>query len=722
MGVVIVSAAVIGVIAVNMVSQQGKVRELRLIRQYEDRIAALRDQTEQKIRQTLEQTFDRVQANRFLQGSPDALLEEMKKIVLQNPIVQYPFVLELKDEPAFLFPFSRKTSTSGTAIPDKASLDPSIRDTYRRGNLLEAQNRQYQSAIVLYQKAARETSRPASKLYIQNAIARCYFKSNRFSQALWYYHHILDQPGIRTPAEQELYFLTLRQAALSYKLLRLDSQALKYYLQLYEAVIGSRRIKHAGIAELFKNEALDYLNQYAGQNNEERERFSRAKASDSLTQASHLDIALSWMFFELDPPSQSTRPELSANRSEELESFKLRELYTTNDEKAQFYKTVKQSPFWSGKPLNATFIDSVAEKGTGASFDLAYRKLSRDLAFGFHPSVAYVGERLFRDIADRIVTEPRLQARMVKTGTILKTTRDSHPSRLLAIPFTNFFTRYEIVLQSDRRDYFGSQAQKEILASYILIALLIIVMTGGAAIFYKYIGREEELLRLKSEFVDSVSHTLKTPLARMGLLAENIQQGWVKDETQKEQFLETIMAETARMNDTIDNMLNFSRIESGKKQYEFSETKLQNIVDDFVRQYSRHATDAGFSLEHRIDPELPPIPLDPDAIKLVLVNLLQNAIKYSGGEKYIKISLYRENDEAVLAIEDRGLGIAPKDLRRIFDKFYRAGDSRVKAREGSGLGLFLVRHAVAAHNGRITVLSEPGKGSTFLVYFPLGKR
>lgn len=718
MGVIIASAFIISILAISMVSQQEKVRELRIRERMNDRLTSIQDRLDRDIQSTLEQVFARVGQETFSPHAPNSVLGRMKEIVLENPIVQYPFILEPSGE-TFLFPFSRKALGSVTAIADKALADATIRSIYREARRVEVDKRQYSSAISLYQKAYRQAVSPVTKLYVANAIARCYFKSNRFRQALWYYHGNLDKTATSFRREQELHFLTLRQIALSYKLMRLNPEALQYYLNLYEAVISNAVTAHPNVAEMFKNEALDYLNQYTLNDDEDSERFNRAKASDRLKQASSLDIALSWMFFELESPTTAS------DGIEDADSIKLRELYTTTDRKARFYRAVKDSDQWKDQPIGRTHYSSVKEKtrvGTGApiQFHIVSRKISDNLVFGFYPSLRHVRDQLFKDITSGILENPNLSLRLLRKNT-LPTKRERFQYTLLSIPVGSLFPHHEIVLKSTHRDFFRRLAKREIRSSYILIALLIMVMTVGTVIFYKYIVREEELLRLKAEFVDSVSHTLKTPLTRMGLLAENIRQGWVKDQHQREQFLATIMAETSRMNDMINNMLNFSRIESGKKQYEFSRAPLQDIVAATLQQYSGDIEAAGFTCVQEIDHTLPPIRMDVDAVKLVLVNLLQNAVKYSDRAKHIEIRLYRKDEHAVLAVTDHGMGINQRDRHQIFEKFFRAADSNVKAREGSGLGLFLVHHAVAAHNGNIEVTSEPGTGSTFLVYLPIEK-
>jgi signal transduction histidine kinase len=295
--------------------------------------------------------------------------------------------------------------------------------------------------------------------------------------------------------------------------------------------------------------------------------------------------------------------------------------------------------------------------------------------------------------------------------------------QLFSVPFRRISTGKVLVLLSNRGDYVESVVEKDIRLLYGLMTALLAALALGLFILYKYITREAELVRLKTDFVDSVSHTLKTPLTRMTLLAENVQRGWVTEENQKTAFLQTIVRETTLMNEMIDNMLDFSRIEAGKKQYYFQVSSLPDIVQSVVERYAVYLEKNGFELNVEILDELPPFELDREAVALIIANLLQNAVKYTDREKekYIAVRVCREKESALIEVQDRGMGIADKDLPDIFKKFYRVPGSEVKAREGSGLGLFIARHAAAAHNGDIRVKSQIGKGSTFTVRIPIEK-
>jgi signal transduction histidine kinase len=203
------------------------------------------------------------------------------------------------------------------------------------------------------------------------------------------------------------------------------------------------------------------------------------------------------------------------------------------------------------------------------------------------------------------------------------------------------------------------------------------------------------------------------------MLTEKLQLGWVTQESKKQEYLQTILSETDRMSEMITNMLDFSKIEAGRKQYRMEVTDMSRVVRETVESYTKYIHNQGFQLQVDIDDSIPPFPLDDEAVQLIVVNLLQNAVKYSIEEKFIRVLLYRENGSVVLEVEDRGIGMEEKEHKKIFDRFYRAPGSRIQTAEGSGLGLYLVRHAVHAHHGEITVNSQPGKGSRFKITLPL---
>jgi signal transduction histidine kinase len=224
---------------------------------------------------------------------------------------------------------------------------------------------------------------------------------------------------------------------------------------------------------------------------------------------------------------------------------------------------------------------------------------------------------------------------------------------------------------------------------------------------------------LKSDFVSNVSHELRTPLALIRLYAETLELGRINTDEKKEQYYKIIRKESERLTALINNILDFSRIEAGRKEYEFRETDIAELVRNTLDSYRYQVEQQGFVLEENIEPNLPIVYVDREAIARALVNLVNNALKYSDREKYLSVKLYKDLGVVKLEVVDHGIGIERRDQSKIFEKFYRAGDPLVHNTKGSGLGLSLVRHISRAHGGEIEVESTPGRGSKFTLSLPL---
>ena len=224
---------------------------------------------------------------------------------------------------------------------------------------------------------------------------------------------------------------------------------------------------------------------------------------------------------------------------------------------------------------------------------------------------------------------------------------------------------------------------------------------------------------MKSEFVSNVSHELRTPLALIRLYAETLELGRISGSGKQQEYYEIIRKESERLTSLINNILDFSRIESGKKEYNFRETNVADLVRDTLESYRFEIEQNGFKFEQKIDSDVPPLMVDREAIARSLLNLVNNALKYSPNEKYLGVNLYRDNGAVNLEVVDHGIGIAPKEQSKIFEKFYRVGDPLVHNTKGSGLGLSLVSHIVQAHGGEVAVESQPGHGSKFIISLPM---
>jgi two-component system, OmpR family, phosphate regulon sensor histidine kinase PhoR len=227
------------------------------------------------------------------------------------------------------------------------------------------------------------------------------------------------------------------------------------------------------------------------------------------------------------------------------------------------------------------------------------------------------------------------------------------------------------------------------------------------------------LAELKSNFVSSVSHDLKTPLALIQLFAETLELGRLKNTDRAHEYYRIINSEARKLTRLINNLLDFSKIEAGLRKYELEPVDLRDVtrrVVDALESQFRHNQ---FSVTVRV-PEAPlVVTLDPEAAEQALENLLSNAMKYSPEHRDIGVDVAVDGRYGVVRVRDRGIGIPARLQRRIFQKFFRVQTDAGTGPQGTGLGLAIVDHVMRAHGGFVRVDSEPGRGSTFALHFRL---
>jgi len=253
-----------------------------------------------------------------------------------------------------------------------------------------------------------------------------------------------------------------------------------------------------------------------------------------------------------------------------------------------------------------------------------------------------------------------------------------------------------------------------------LSILLALALLGGVAFAFRAADRAIKLSTMKSDFVSNVSHELRTPLASIRVFAELLRLGRVRSPEKIQEYGEYIEAESRRLSGLINNILDFSRIESGRKTYDFTVSDVSEVVAAVLKSFEIRLAPEGFQV-HFQGPSspLPSVEMDPDAISQAVHNLLDNAVKFSGESKEIEVHLSREDDSVVISVEDHGVGIASDEQKKIFERFHRVSTGLVHDVKGSGLGLSIVHHIVQAHRGTVTVRSEVGKGSTFSIHLPV---
>jgi signal transduction histidine kinase len=362
----------------------------------------------------------------------------------------------------------------------------------------------------------------------------------------------------------------------------------------------------------------------------------------------------------------------------------------------------------------------------GASrFLISYSRLAdipndRFLYAGFCWNFDYVKSRLFPEIAAKVEQDTGIRVRLIEPADSVPAPPDrmvSENTLTMAAGGFPFPWRY-VVTRSDVEDL-RRVARGENILIVILLACLIGLMSLGAYLFVRDVSRQGETAAMKSRFIDNISHELKTPLTLIRLYGETLKnQRHLSEEGRREAY-EIITGESVRLSNMISNVLDMSRIERDVLEFHFKSGSIAEAVKSTLESYRYHLDKKGFAVREDIEMEIPPIKFDREAMASVVVNLLSNAMKFSPETKDVSVRVFRRGDEAVLQVADRGIGISRQDTGRIFERFYRSQNAAGPDAGGSGLGLTIVKHIVEAHGGRITVESEPGRGSVFSVFLPL---
>lgn len=252
----------------------------------------------------------------------------------------------------------------------------------------------------------------------------------------------------------------------------------------------------------------------------------------------------------------------------------------------------------------------------------------------------------------------------------------------------------------------------------VLSVVLVAVLLAGYLVL-RDVHREADTAELRSHFVASVSHELRTPLASIRAHAETLLLGRTPGAETTSEYLRTIVSESERLGRLVDSVLEFSRIEQGRKIYRMRVTALDDVVRAAARTMEYPLSQLGFTLDIRSDGTHPTVLGDPEALTHAILNLLSNAMKYSGEARRIEMQTGTRGGDAFVEVTDHGIGIPRDEHSRIFERFHRVRSTETEGIAGAGLGLALALHVVEAHQGRIAVVSDVGRGSTFAVNLPL---
>jgi two-component system, OmpR family, phosphate regulon sensor histidine kinase PhoR len=251
----------------------------------------------------------------------------------------------------------------------------------------------------------------------------------------------------------------------------------------------------------------------------------------------------------------------------------------------------------------------------------------------------------------------------------------------------------------------------------LLVMTLVACLITGVVLALVFVRKEANLSRLQLDFVSKVSHELRTPLTSIRMFVETLR--YEHEPQRVATCLDVLQRETERLSARIERLLDWGRMEAGKRVYELQRDDMNQVISATIDHFRGATVGQDRAIELSVPEHLPPILADRGALEDALLNLLTNAHKYSPLDQPIRLRAFTDRHNVYVAVEDHGIGIARNEHHRVFEKFYRSDDRLSRSIEGSGLGLAIVQHVVLAHHGRISLRSAPGRGSTFTMAIPI---
>jgi len=327
------------------------------------------------------------------------------------------------------------------------------------------------------------------------------------------------------------------------------------------------------------------------------------------------------------------------------------------------------------------------------------------LAEVFRPAYMHAAS-MFNETAWRIVDEQ---------GKVVAGADQVSGSPFLKSQFAANVPGWQIEIYLKDKSIFEWESRRKT-AMYVWVGMLVIAMMAFMAVAGgSILVQQARVNRLKNDFLATVSHELRTPLASMRLMLDTVLEGRYSGEGKAKEYLELAAKENERLTRLIENFLSFSKMARNKKSFDIRPASAEEIASEAAEAVKNKYEQHGCDFEMTIARDVPPVMADKDAIVTVLVNLLDNACKYTGTEKQIRLNVFYNDGGVYFQVADNGIGMGRRALRKIFDKFYQVDQSLARKAEGCGLGLSIVKFIVEAHKGKIEVESKSGKGSTFTI-------
>lgn len=622
------------------------------------------------------------------------LNQKLNTFKVHNPLVKEPFFLEEKR--GIQFPVAKLLYLlDGSTEPlTSPSLLSNLLKNFIAGQQAEFQQKNFRTALSFYRQAFRLTSNSRIKGELLNAAARVQKKSSLFQEALDTYKVVTENYGqVKLSTGVPLGIAAHLEIGSLYLLLENPSSAGQTFVDLYRALLqGNWKLERA---------QYDYFTQSIKGSLDEI--FSQLQVSTDLE-----SLKKSFQQLVDEEKKQKERTEellvFQESAASELLSRGAQESGWTQNSTKRYMLEIDRQPYLVILLKNDTYNKTQSSGYWGLLID------KESMAFKLKESI----------LKNLISVKKMGWIVWDREGKLILSSEDLPAGSINAqANFPGNFPDWQLQLQQQDPRLFESFLTSKRGIYFFMFLLIGGILIFGSILTVRTVSRELELARMKSDFVSTISHEFKSPLTSIRQLAEMLQSGRVPSDERRQKYYDVLVEQSERLSLLTENVLNFARIEEGKKEFRFELVDIEAMLEDIVSPIKDRVSHDGFELELKMESSLPAIRADSTSINQAVTNLIDNAIKYSCDTKRVIVRVFVEDNTLAISVRDFGIGIKKEELNKVFDRFYRGGDELTRTIKGSGLGLTLVKQIVEAHKGSVFVESEPGQGSTFTIKLPL---
>jgi signal transduction histidine kinase/tetratricopeptide (TPR) repeat protein len=688
-GSLIVLSVILAIFAIREAEREKLIREKEIEDEQQRSAGLVIDQVKAIVSEAEDRIIRKVQGSRLVNQESDfeGLCRKMSE---EEEIVDEIFLI--KEKGSAIFPLRKPLFLLSGEIQESKEDGTKIEANplFKEAEALEFKTRNYPRAIKSYQTLTTIASDSISRAILLNCIGRCYEKSGNYMKAAEVYQKILKEcPDEFSSDGVPIGLIAQYQIGnINWKMDR-KIKAVESFLESYNSLLESRWPLSRSQFYLYLNKIKDMIEKSITDINGAKEGKAIREKWESLKNA---------------------------------EEEQLKRMNTIENIMTKFIPIIE-----TRKPLSPSpgSFSHLSEKIGEENYLISYIPVNENSVFGMKIASAILSEKILPQILAKLPLRKdwhtlveNEQGKKI-AGEDLTHLKVPLPRLTFSRSFEDDFPPWKVSIYQTER---GSAKRQFNLRRniYILSVMVVIVaLFFGGFLAIKSTARELELARLKSDFVSTVSHEFRTPLTSIRYLAEMLQRGRVQGEDKKQQYYETITTESERLSRLIENILDFSKVEAGMKEYKFEEVDVAELARDVASRFQEQVAPQGFVINSEISKQMLRVNADREALSRALFNLLDNAVKYSGESRNVFLRAWSDRENVFFEVRDEGIGISKDEQEKVFEKFYRTQIVHNSNIKGSGIGLTVVSHIVKAHGGEVLLESEVGKGTKVTIRIPV---